>query len=508
MPLRDNALHLRSLTDRRMETEFKLSCSPPTATALVRHLTRLTGMRPQRLQLKNTYYDTPQQDLRSRGIALRIRQQGSVLLQTVKCAGQVHGGLSKRPEWETPYTGHLDFGAVDDTDVRTQLECLARLPGYRATLRTDFSRNIWHWQPDALTEIEIALDRGSISAGGREESICELELELVKGSVEQLLDLVRRLGTLVPLFPAPLSKAARGSLLIDGRAKISSQLLPSQASNEAAFLSLAQECLDQVSMNLPANRGNFDADNLHQIRVGLRRLRALLQLFRPGLYKSWRQTAEKGAKQHMRYIAAARSHHVLIETLLTPARASLTPVAGQRLQTRLESEALAAFEQAREHLLSQDFADWLLQISLGLHAPLLQPKFGPRRWSKTAQSLLKPHLAAYAKAIKDTTSEPEELHELRKHGKHLRYQILVTGAVNKPVLKHLARLQNTLGQLNDLYCAGEILEPLAQRSPALGAVIRQLGNVYLPQHEAWLATVPKQLTQLRSLLATDRKGTK
>lgn len=491
-----------------METEFKLSCAPQTATLLARHLSRLTDRPGQRRQLKNTYYDTPQQDLRSRGIALRIRQQGSELLQTVKCAGQANGGLSSRPEWETPYAGHLDFSAVDDADVRTQLECLARLPGYRATLSTNFTRTIWHWQPDPLGDIEIALDRGTISAGGQRENICELELELVNGSVRQLLDLVRKLGVLVPLFPAPLSKAARGSLLIDGHARNSTPAPSPQASNETAFRQLAQECLDQISMNLPANRSHFNADNLHQVRVGLRRLRALLQLFRPALSKPWRQAAEQGARQHMRQVAAARSYHVLIATLLTPASQSLTPAMAQRLQARLEKEALGAFEQAREHLLSQAFADWLLQTSLGLHTPRLHPKFGRRSWSKTAHILLAPHLAAYAKAVKRTSSKPAELHELRKHGKHLRYQMLVTGTASKSLLKQLTHLQNTLGQLNDLYSAGEILEPLAQRTPALGAVIRQLGNAHLPHHTELLATVPKQLTRLRRALETSRRGKK
>src|SRR5690606_35520305 len=101
-----------------MEIELKLSCTPDTAQALGRHLTRLTGASPQKLQLQNTYYDTPNQDLRAQGIALRIRRQGRLKLQTVKCAGVVSGGLSSRPEWETPYGGRFDFSAVDIAEVR------------------------------------------------------------------------------------------------------------------------------------------------------------------------------------------------------------------------------------------------------------------------------------------------------------------------------------------------------------------------------------------------------
>src|SRR5690606_8076592 len=91
--------------DPVMEIEFKLSCTPDAAQALSRHLTRLTGAAPRKLLLQNTYYDTPNQDLRAQDIALRIRKQGRLRLQTVKCAGIVSGGLSSRPEWETPYGG-------------------------------------------------------------------------------------------------------------------------------------------------------------------------------------------------------------------------------------------------------------------------------------------------------------------------------------------------------------------------------------------------------------------
>ncbi|HWU85547.1 MAG TPA: CYTH domain-containing protein, partial [Rhodocyclaceae bacterium] len=199
-----------------MEIEFKLSCTPAAAARLSRQLGQLTGRKPQRLQLQNAYYDTPQQALRAHGIALRIRRQGKRLLQTVKCAGEVSGGLSRRPEWESAYRGAFDFSGIDNATVRERLETLAHQPGYRPILDTDFERCIWHWRPASDTCVEIALDRGTIRAGGKEEAICELELELVEGAPERLFDLVAQLGKLVPLFPAPLSKATRGSLLLAG----------------------------------------------------------------------------------------------------------------------------------------------------------------------------------------------------------------------------------------------------------------------------------------------------
>lgn len=489
-----------------MEIEFKLSCSPASATSLSRHLTRLTGAGPQKLKLQNTYYDTPQQDLRAQGIALRIRQQGELRLQTVKCAGQVNGGLSSRPEWESPYAGRFDFSLVSDETVRTQLETLLRLPGYRATLDTNFSRHTWHWRPEAGTHVEIMLDRGRILAGGREEAICEVELELVAGSSQRLLDLAAQLGERVPLFPAPLSKAGRGSLLLNGATRHIGDATPApQSTTEEVFVTLAQTCLDHISINLPANCRSFEAKNLHQVRVGMRRLRALLQLFRPILHEGWcLKPIQDGARAHMQALAPARNLHVLIAEILTPAKAELASDTWQTLHKRLSDMADPAFDTARTHLLSQPFAYWLLHTSLALHAAPIRNKWRQRPWSDSADTLLASRLKAYAQYLRNEKDSPEALHDLRKAGKHLRYQLAVCAKDRdgKPLSRRLARLQDRLGQINDLHSAGEILN---QQAASYTAAIAALGAAHRKRHAALHKGLPRQLHQMRRTLAQLRK---
>jgi adenylate cyclase len=490
-----------------MEIEFKLSCSPESATSLSRHLTRLTGAGPQKLKLQNTYYDTPQQDLRAQGIALRIRQNGELRLQTVKCAGQVSGGLSSRPEWEYPYEGRFDFSPVSDETVRAQLEALLRLPGYRATLATNFSRHIWHWRPEAGTHIEVMLDRGRILAGGREEAICEVELELVEGPPHRLLDLAAQMGELVPLFPAPLSKAGRGSLLLNGAARHIGDATPApQSTIEEVFVTLAQTCLDHISINLPANCRSFEAKNLHQVRVGMRRLRALLQLFRPILREGWcLKPIQDGARAHMQALAPARNLHVLIAEILTPAKAELASDTWQTLHKRLSDMADPAFDTARTHLLSQPFAYWLLHTSLALHAAPVRKKWRQRPWSDSADTLLASRLKDYAQHLRNRKASPEALHELRKAGKHLRYQLAVCAQDRdgKPLSRRLARLQDRLGQINDLHSAGEILN---RQAASYSAAIAALGAAHRERHAALHKELPGQLHQMRRTLAQQRKG--
>ncbi len=485
-----------------MEIEFKLSCTHETAKRLSRQLTQLTGAPPHRLGLKNTYYDTPNQDLRANGTALRIRRQGTVSLQTVKCVGKTNGGMSSRPEWETPYKGHFDFAEIDDTAVKNLLETLARLPGYCATLSTDFNRSIWEWKPDPDTCIELMLDRGDIRAGGKTEPICELELELVKGEPAQLIALVAQLGTLAPLFPAPLSKAARGSLLLSGKSKPDAKGMNLSGTTSEAFTRLAQNTLDHICINLPANRHDFKAEHLHQVRVGLRRLRALLQLFKPCLDTHWLKHAEQGARRHMRAIASARAHHVLIDALITP---SLPSDPLQTLHATLVDHSAHAFAEARTYLLSAPFAEWLLRVSLTLPQAIVLRKQANQPWKKVAPTLLNKQIAPYAKLIKATPHEPEALHVLRKQGKHLRYQLTVCASSNRQLIKSLARLQETLGAFNDLYSAGDILEPLAQQTATFHKAVRLIGDNQLANHQTMLDTIILQKKMVQASLSARQK---
>jgi inorganic triphosphatase YgiF len=487
-----------------MEIEFKLSCTPETASVLGRQLSRLTGSPPQKLKLQNTYYDTPQQDLRAAGIALRIRQQDRQRLQTVKCAGQVSGGLSSRPEWETPYAGRFDFTPVSDEATRTTLETLARLPGYQAMLDTNFSRHVWHWRPEADTHVEIVLDRGQILAGGRQEAICELELELIAGKPERLLDLVAHLGSLAPVFPAPLSKATRGSLLLTGTDKPILAQPPAAEDASAAFQLLAQTCLDHISINLPANCARFTAENLHQVRVNLRRLRALLELFQPLLRKHWcLRDIRAGARAHMRALAPSRTQQILLDTIVRPGVDGLPARARQGLEKRLSAMLALSFGAARQHLLSHDFANWLLHTSLALHATPTRPRAQQRPWPQSGNQLMQVRLKPYLKLLRKTRLTPQSLHELRKASKHVRYQLEATGLTQlrkgKQAARRLARLQECLGQLNDLYSAADILN----RQPAsYASAIAAIGASHMEHHAKLLAEAPKHMQTLHHELHT------
>jgi hypothetical protein len=75
---------------------------------------------------------------------------------------------------------------------------------------TDFTRNFWVLVPQEGTRIEVALDRGKIVAGERQEPICEVELELLEGKVADLFTAAspcRPICRCIPKAPARPSAA-------------------------------------------------------------------------------------------------------------------------------------------------------------------------------------------------------------------------------------------------------------------------------------------------------------
>ncbi len=202
------------------ETEIKLRASRETLAALREHplLKKRNKSGWERRELMNQYFDTPDRDLAQAKVALRLRRDGDVVIQTLKTRGQSIAGLSERNEydWQLP-KAKLDLKKLDG---QCWPEALAELD--KKTLKplftTDFVREraeIAWGRGKAKVVIEAALDLGQVIAGKHKEEICELELELREGEPAALLELAAELALTLPLMPCDISKAERGYRLFD-----------------------------------------------------------------------------------------------------------------------------------------------------------------------------------------------------------------------------------------------------------------------------------------------------
>ncbi len=202
------------------ETELKLRVSRETLAALREHplLKKRNKSGWQQRELLNQYFDTPERDLATAKVALRLRRDGDVVIQTLKARGHSTAGLSVRNEheWQLP-KAKLDLKKLDEQVWPAELADLDKKT-IKPLFSTDFTREyaeIAWGRGKAKVVIEAALDLGHVVAGKQKEAICELELELREGDPAALLELAAELAASLPLMPCDISKAERGYRLLD-----------------------------------------------------------------------------------------------------------------------------------------------------------------------------------------------------------------------------------------------------------------------------------------------------
>lgn len=201
-----------------MQQEIELKLSLPeahrsdfSALALLKHyVSAEPRVQPQITELKNCYFDTPDQLLHQHAIALRIRRSNDAYIQTLKTRGTSIGGLHQRHEWEWPVPSEqLQLALLPDDVFPESLEP----ESFEVAFNTDFQRSCWlldYPLGDQWASIELVLDSGWVSVGQQRDRICEIELELKDGPVEALFALAAELAAEQPLLISRISKAEKG----------------------------------------------------------------------------------------------------------------------------------------------------------------------------------------------------------------------------------------------------------------------------------------------------------
>lgn len=201
------------------EIELKFIVEPQGVDTLRQQLNSLSAEHVPAAQLLNIYYETPDNWLRKHDMGLRIRGHNGRYEMTMKIAGRVVGGLHQRPE----YNIDLDKPELALEKLPAEVWPEGKLPGSLASqvkplFSTDFYREKWLINHNQ-SRVELALDLGEVAAGGHQEALCELELELLHGEVEDILDIAEKLLSAGVLRQGSLSKAARGYHLAQGNAE-------------------------------------------------------------------------------------------------------------------------------------------------------------------------------------------------------------------------------------------------------------------------------------------------
>ena len=442
------------MTAPAIETELKFRLGPGAVVRLSGH-PALQG--PQTTQnLRSVYFDTPDGVLRAAGCGLRVRRTPDGFVQTLK--RQTAPGQTARDEWEVPVPSEtLDLTALKTTPARKLLK------GRRHDLSPRFATTVVRrirmvdWEG---ARIEVAFDAGELSAGEKREPIYELELELKAGPPAALFALARRLARDLAIVPVFENKSERGWRLAEGdrrkpRPAVATPLSP-DATTATAFRRIAMACLAQVSAHAELLRVVRRPEAVHQMRVGLRRLRAAVGVFKPLLAASERQRIETELKWLARESNTARDLDVFIRDVFHPTALAapspdLAPLGRHLLTARSQAydRILAAIASPRYALLMLETTAWIETTTLpdGPVAP----------YAAEALDRLQHQIEKRARDLTDLDAEAR--HHLRIHAKRLRYaaeffaDLFPTRRRRARYLKALERLQNTLGALNDLAVA-------------------------------------------------------
>jgi CHAD domain-containing protein len=385
-----------------------------------------------------TYYDTPERSLASAGITLRRRLENGKNLWQLKLPGrgfrreiEVPGGPARPPR----SLSDALHGIVRDE----RLQQAAKLKTSRSGVAV---------RDGGESRAEIVLDSVQVMDGNRvETTFRELEVELIEGDA----GLLERIGK---------ELRRRGALVSDGRPKLFRALgfapppAPEAKADASSVLHVGAMLERQrraIVAHDPGVRIGGDPEDVHAMRVAVRRSRAVLRAARPLLDRAVTEPLRDELKWLGDELGAVRDLDVLSEHLAAELEslADEDRFAAERVVQVLSSER----DVARAHLVEALESERYLELLDRLAHVAAEPPASGRK--KSLKSLAAGQFDKLQKAVESLPPEPSDaqLHAVRVQAKRTRYAAeLAQPTVGKPASRFAASakdLQDVLGEHQD-----------------------------------------------------------
>lgn len=443
---------------RTLEREVKLQAESDF------ELPELGGERLDPRSFVSTYYDTQQHRLATHGVTLRHRvENGKGLWQLKLPRGaarlelEVEGGPVRVPE---------DLSALLVAYLRGEEPVpVARLRTRRQSVRVE-GTEVVHDSVAVLDDQRVA------------RSFDELEVELLEGD-ERVL---RRLEKALRRAGAGQSKLRRPKLFraLDLEYQPDQQTaLPTASPAEVVEAQIRIHLVKMLAHD-PGVRIGDDPEDVHQLRVATRRLRAFLRAARGLVDEAWGGEVRDGLKRLADALGAVRDREVLLERF-GAALESLEPRLrrdARPLVRALERERSTARRALLEVLGGAEYFRLLDRIETGppLHTASAADPSLSEVWGGEFRKLRKAMWAL------GPNSADEDLHAARIKVKKARY----AAELGAPVFGKRARtfvspakdLQDVLGEHQDSAVAEGRLSELAQSAaPATAFVAGRLAEL-------------------------------
>ncbi|MGI8649424.1 MAG: CHAD domain-containing protein [Rubrobacter sp.] len=450
-------------------------------------------------KLFDSYLDTEDWRVFRAGYALRVRRKGGAsdesyeaTMKLLDSVGAGDDGLKTRREIsETLTSDALSTLVSSEGPVGGRLRALAGKGDVAELFRVETSRRTYRIVPknlrrsedhggDIVPSVEVALDETKIPVeGGEPISLKRVEVEVEVGEVRDFADFVEGLVARFRLTPASTSKFEAGILGLElsppnppdfGSVVVTEDL----TTGEVAFAVLRRQ-FGSFLAHEPGARIGEDLEELHDMRVASRRMRAAIKIFKNAL-----PARSAHFERELKWIAAClgevRDLDVQLEQLdvwLVEAdqedRASLEEIRSALQEGRKKARLgmLRSLETRRYERFIELYTAFLVRgpsrRTVGSRLPVVDS--GSRLISKPYRKF---------RRLGDRISPDslaEEYHELRKRGKRLRYTLEfltpVYGGAAKDLVSTLKVVQDVLGDHQDADTAAGRLRTLAPpASPA------------------------------------------
>lgn len=506
---------------RHCEIELKFLVPPAARVRLAAEMARRSATL-ERVSLAAMYLDTADRRLARKGIVWRLRREGRRWIQTLKALGATP--LERFEHEVIRQDASHDASAHAGTTVGDRLiALLQRAAADEVELGVRFETSVRRVVRRVRTRgavVEIALDEGRLVAGESSVRIREIEFELSAGSTAAMLALAERWRKRFGLIYDPRSKSERGDRLAEGSAfaPLRKALVPSypaDASARVAFCAVFDECFAQVTRNaigLAEGDAALRGEHVHQLRVGIRRLRSALRGFDgwapplpdalvTGLRALFATLGEArdgevldtGVASELARVGApplvlaavaagpdpadavrgAETQQLLLALIAWRASLDEAPDAAPAGTLDAEAEATApADAEAAPDAPAPALANGAdTRADAGGGQPSSPRDDAPTFHRNAVRRLKRWHAGIAADSARFDGLDEERLHALRKRIKRQRYAVEFFAAVLKRgkaerYLKALAVIQERMGKLNDLVVARTRYQALVADDPA------------------------------------------
>jgi len=467
---------------REIEVQFSASELAPTNDWL-RSQHRRFGFELDpigEIQIRDTYLDTEDWRIYRAGYKLRARASGKHLELTFKSLSTTPPGTVKDRRELTQVIDPATQSPLLPT-IGPVAHWLKSLAGNQTparlftveTLRTTFVLRRRR-QPIA----EIALDESLISQAGNRDPV-NLRFVEVEGDAVLQDDVQRFLQSMIRecrLEPSRLSKFRAGLQLNELKPIDLPGFNPIEISPEVNVTALALHALRHDFLELlrrePGTRIGEDPEELHDMRVACRRLRAALRLFQAHLPQPLLR-CQKSLKWLGSTLGTVRDLDVKTEELQSW-RARADPLLHQDFDLILQWMALDR-ARARDRMLrvldSRRYRGLQVRLQRSLARYPLRRREPPIPAEAVFPELIRPLHKRLLKTgrLAKKNPLPETMHRLRIACKRLRYALefasLLDGKRLESYRQQLTKLQNRLGRYNDSVVARATLRRRLQESP-------------------------------------------